>query len=931
MRARQDSPLRRFLPDADPSRGPFGVLGVSPHQCDSETVLEALRRSLERIARHPEARTPDAEEVRLALHVAAAQLLDADTRAAMIDMWTRGQTPASATPTIAPSHPAPSDRGSSIDAFRLACFEMIAHSGGWNARARRRVIALADVFGIEPQELHTVFQPAPAPPRATAPVPRHAAPSSAPQTPAAIASTPTPVPARRIAWGTATLVILNLLAALALVRVIWPSHPADKAKQSATKDTQAINRPLTEHADTLDPITTVPQDSRDILGALRALRDQARDTPVSTRSDALRSLSERLASTWPDLPPRDAELIVQTFDEIIFAIASASPTELERLADHWAQRLTAADPAHREHAWVIAAAARLASAPPLNEPARNRFATMLADQSITAAPDQSATARSSLETGLHHAGMAIANGLVNDPLRAGTFSEAWARWLTDTERVSQWEPHRFTVMLDTFESLALLQPGQSTAILIQAAMERTIAAVDWRNDAAILRLMAWLADDNALPAPALAIATSQIVRQRRDLTNTADLLASPSATGQSRQALQAEWSRALNMGTPEPRRRELGAWNSLLYEASKSLSNAQSTTDWMIATVRHARANTAAELLWRQDSTAAAPLMRENDWRPDYAAERNAAHPATLAELTRPAGEREAEWSERFLNARNDPNERMTLLQELRRRERLRSQTDADVLADAAFYDASLQVRQSAQQVVRVFAADPRMVYAALESLPRTGRSSGESEMVESLTDRRLPPARHPEWHARAAAALLTRLMELSARSTSTIPDQAAIELSRLYNLRSRQTDAHTDADGDPSPIDSITTSGVELLTATEPPYTIAERLEQALRREASIIAPAGQLLAHDDLQSARRRLTSNEIERFAVAQLSCFELLAMITQGERSSRAQAITAIENELADARRTATSLSEQLARTEAATAKVWAIRLGVEVLQ
>src|ERR1051326_5005477 len=89
-------PVIRFLGQEEASGGPFALLGLSPQSCTDELVLSALDRQIERIDHHAECDTPEADEVRLALHAAAAQLLDPIVRRHLIARWTGKKAPAAA-------------------------------------------------------------------------------------------------------------------------------------------------------------------------------------------------------------------------------------------------------------------------------------------------------------------------------------------------------------------------------------------------------------------------------------------------------------------------------------------------------------------------------------------------------------------------------------------------------------------------------------------------------------------------------------------------------------------------------------------------------------------------------------------------------------------------------------------------------------------
>jgi hypothetical protein len=152
-------PVERFLGPEFAMGGPFALLGVTPQACSEDLVLAGLDRQIEAVAQHPEADTPEADEVRLALHAAAAQLLDPVVRRHLIARWTRGSAPSAAplaraevrtaavavraaegAPTAARSH--------SMRLLEHDAILALAMNGGWNARALRRLVSLAHARGM---------------------------------------------------------------------------------------------------------------------------------------------------------------------------------------------------------------------------------------------------------------------------------------------------------------------------------------------------------------------------------------------------------------------------------------------------------------------------------------------------------------------------------------------------------------------------------------------------------------------------------------------------------------------------------------------------------------------------------------------------------------------------------------------------------------
>lgn len=69
----------RILGITNKNVGPFGLLGVSPDNCDRISVIRAMRSQLTRIDAHPDSNTPEANHLRQKIHIAANLLLDPDT------------------------------------------------------------------------------------------------------------------------------------------------------------------------------------------------------------------------------------------------------------------------------------------------------------------------------------------------------------------------------------------------------------------------------------------------------------------------------------------------------------------------------------------------------------------------------------------------------------------------------------------------------------------------------------------------------------------------------------------------------------------------------------------------------------------------------------------------------------------------------------
>jgi hypothetical protein len=142
--------VERFLGPDEAAGGPFALLGVSPAACTDELVLSALDRQVEKITRHPECDTPEADEVRLALHAAAAQLLDPVVRRHLIARWTgvKVAIPPPGTATAPRRTGAGTSLASSTRLLEADAILALGLYGGWNQRSLRRLVSLAHARGF---------------------------------------------------------------------------------------------------------------------------------------------------------------------------------------------------------------------------------------------------------------------------------------------------------------------------------------------------------------------------------------------------------------------------------------------------------------------------------------------------------------------------------------------------------------------------------------------------------------------------------------------------------------------------------------------------------------------------------------------------------------------------------------------------------------
>ncbi len=153
------APITRLLGTIEFEHGPFGLLALEPREYSPAVINQALRARLAKLASHPHGLSTEADEVRLALHVAAAQLRDvAVQREILADLELAPRAPAAEAsrsgplprPRLAPARTPPRKTAhASMSTFESAALMVLVHSGGWNAESQRRLGSLAHSFGLD--------------------------------------------------------------------------------------------------------------------------------------------------------------------------------------------------------------------------------------------------------------------------------------------------------------------------------------------------------------------------------------------------------------------------------------------------------------------------------------------------------------------------------------------------------------------------------------------------------------------------------------------------------------------------------------------------------------------------------------------------------------------------------------------------------------
>lgn len=351
-------PILRFLADVDLDMGPFGLLALTPENCDDAAIAGALSRQLARVARHPHGGAVEADEVRLALHVAAAQLRDPAVREELIEdlegvRLRRAQAPAAPVNGGPPQRPAPARAGHT--SFEHTAMWVIAHSGGWNAEAKRRLWALAHATSVSPSELPDVVARVAQRAAGVAPLrqgeeggPRARQPARKRELPRVAPLPAEQTPLRK--WGPLVLVALLTLSSLVMVRVIAVLRTREIAAR--TIELESIGGAQSGAAPLAPPPVSVPEPD---LASARStpdpwapmLPEQPTPPPQSTPASGLDAPTDAPAPRNPEAPFNAALAPWAPLAERILSSTPMRPTAEERLVK--AARLALINSAAEQH------------------------------------------------------------------------------------------------------------------------------------------------------------------------------------------------------------------------------------------------------------------------------------------------------------------------------------------------------------------------------------------------------------------------------------------------------------------------------------------------------------------------------------------------------------------------------------------------------
>lgn len=970
-------PIARFLGEEEAAGGPFALLGVSPRACTDELVLSGLDRQVERVNLHAECDTPEADEVRLALHAAAAQLLDPVVRRHLIMRWggvtplrpaapaMSGKAPAAPVNVTRPTQPVAAKPMMSSRLLEADAILTLGLFGGWNQRSLRRLLTLAHRRGMgnaqvaetlrnlsrrragggrakvvkqqgvrrPTSRLHT---------NAPAANPTARAVSSGPVAEAHSVQEMTPFrplrrevdPAQRLLRNA---IIFGFLGIVGLSAAVTGIIIAVKKQQTTVippvvpNPVAKLPPPTPERPDppAPDPLTIKPKplppapDASDLVAIPREIGACAEALSIDPVIALTRfeTAINKLAVNWMSIPK---DRLIASHDAVVEFLYRANSTPevpgraIQAIAKHAAPLGSAERPGAADvppATWAMGMLTRLGKEKDLSATTK-----VAIDQELVQLLGQNQSGvDQSFEAGAAAALNVWPQRLTPTGAAAKTTAidlDSWKAWILGVEALAGPDsPGRLRFLLSGLETLLVQGPEPNENRTVGPVVVELVTKLSWRAEDESRRwLLRWFGDQRISTADLNSVTSALATKSRAEGVDLTMVL-STSASENTRADLRERYATVWGVQNSLARDALVTDWSTAAKDAiNASFASISETDDFALAIVL-LRLNDAAWWQWRGDGAEAASLVADIKGPVEQA--------MSMPEVVKGGDQMgpdlsDGAWAEKYLAAKTSPKLRRELIDQISRSTKLGA-TDAEVLAGEALTGAPADLRTAAQEALKKFGESATVLNALLERLPKVPKgSSAASDLISVIAMRPLPGARDPDWPIAARRALVERLLEaLAAESPRVRIDRLSVLLAGSYRSMVAAS---------PLPPD-------QRAARIQPPaHQSAAELWRKWRLAADALVPSTPppipLDQLDRRRSGRLSQARGMVQAFAAEQTSIAEAMAYVVTAEQPAQVDKIRLVLTNMATDRRHATNVLEQIKIAERAITQLWMIRMQQE---
>jgi hypothetical protein len=932
MTRTETNPFRRFLGVDGPHEGPAALLGLSSEPVSEGAIIRALQARLMQVAEHPDGLSPEADDVRLALHDAATRLLNPS---------------GSGDADIAK----PDEKRAMLEA---AVGQTLASMGGWNKRSMERIAALAQLYGVPvPEALELAEKKIGRPPMVAPPPAPNIRPADLKAAEAVTSAgglhsirefEPLPVevdPSRNVVRnlvlfaGGALLASAALIVLSATLLAKKPAPPAPApapdpkpvAEKAAEPQELFPVRPKEEKKPVPAPVArTRIGDWDDVLRDATAAVGELEKDPDAALA-RFEKVYVEMSRRWREATPDRHVAAVDRLVEFLYRAASR-PEVAEKAVGVMVMAsapLSGAGPLNADQvlssAWSAGVLARVERERDLPSAVRRKVQEALR----AAFPGTSGPGEATFRSGCVAALATMPARIMPDPKNSNDAEvkramESWRAWLDAVAAVGGHGSPLY--MRTTLLALDSLLTNGADPMLDKATFEAiTLLAtsVTWRkDDESRLWLLRWFETPAITSADLYAVTAALAGRSGAEGVDISMVLSANASEG-ARAEMRDRYAAVWGMTEGESRDVLVQRWIDAARDELGAMDAGGTTTLAIFESVYQlARLNKAAGLLWagavEDIADLMSPIARISSGFPTQRAGHIPIDLGRYIGTDQQQGGTEAEWVVRYLGAGHNIPVRRELLREVFLAPDVRM---AEVLVQEACRGSPAQVRLEAREVVRKHANEPTIVHALLEFAPMMPATRENSALVEEVTQVVLPPVRHATWRVEVRRALVERLMQLLAGESELAQvDRIAEVLAGMY------------FDPPPAPPNPDGSTSAAPVTPPVEEAVVHQRLKWL--REAEQLVPSNRepfnLAQIERRRRARAELARGRVQAFAAEQIAVCELMAYVCVAEQPARAPQAARVLDELTEERRRARHIFEQLLAGERARMRLWLLRFG-----
>lgn len=943
------NPIQRFLGLPVETDSPFDLLGLTPARCGEQDVRSALVRRLGRVRRHPESLTHEADEVRLALYAAAAQLLDPNVRAQLIEE------------EIAANSLRSDSRHESADhrAFRVVAMHVLARAGGWNRKSMKWLGMLSRAHGLRESGLQAELRQLTA-----ARTLRAVMPGSAATTPATCVTGPESGKSsfslaaadshsgRRGAgsrfalaplWWSGVAALAAVLTGVLILAELRPARPSEHRADELTVQSPApplttFDRRLQSAPDTRARIQTapIPHVTPESIVRLLELAHAELDKDIGESAWRFERAVQSLSASWAGIEMAQRDHADELVAEYLHRVDADSPGGRRALEAVEAGVKTLLDPAANVDAsttfaaiWSGGTLARFASDTDADRAARDIALQTWSKLSGGVKPT-ARTSRTALEESLPYiAGALVARMRHHHPVKRG----AWSAWSDSLDRLpttdaaaDRFNAERLSLQAAEFllraDLLVVSDPFARDALTMLFARVQWVTSGDETSPPARTMLLSWF-DEPGIASGALAVATEWIVAHSGATGMNPLMILTRGSIPENRVAIRERYARLWGLGVASDSLGFSAIWARAAREATDAFKG-DSIATRLGRTAILARLNVASALRWRGEvNTASASLV-------DPVSRINSifrAKQGPSGSIRRADPMHDGEWTIRYLGLKDrDVEPRAAMLMELGRHFGELGPVDAGTLADVALRSPINDLLRRAQEVVRRKASEPGVVISLLDAIALSPRNNETTALVSDVTGRPVVEPNDGRWPVEIRLALIERLLDMMAPNDDiTVLDRLGDEILHAYAQRAEMRPAPS-SDSFGAEYESPQTESAAVADADS-----VRTLWRSWRDQARRLSPNPRLpYTLDEIlhrREGRLRLSRGPMQEFAAEQTNIVEAMAFVVSAERPSQADSIKRLLRSLSSHRIHAKTIVDQILAGERAILVLWGIRFDV----